>query len=157
MHKCIPVPCLASCIYSIVVCMLWCIMWPCPLACLAPCINCGIHVVMYSYYFLSGLGPQVQKYLWWKKYITVMQLVSLCACLCVCSVCVCLCVFVYMWVCTCVRMYVYAWMCVMRVCFCVSEGNCCPCLTNTWGSGETSRAHTIILGPYYYPFLKWIC
>ncbi|XP_065893144.1 very long chain fatty acid elongase 7-like isoform X2 [Dysidea avara] len=43
-------------------------------SCLAPCVNCGIHIVMYSYYFLSGLGPQVQKYLWWKKYITVMQL-----------------------------------------------------------------------------------
>jgi len=29
---------------------------------------------MYSYYALSALGPSVQKYLWWKKYITIMQL-----------------------------------------------------------------------------------
>lgn len=37
-------------------------------------INSFIHVVMYSYYALSALGPNVQKYLWWKKYITIMQL-----------------------------------------------------------------------------------
>ena len=38
-------------------------------ACLAPCVNSFVHVVMYSYYFLSGMGPAVQKYLWLKKYI----------------------------------------------------------------------------------------
>lgn len=31
---------------------------------------------MYSYYFLSALGPHMQKYLWWKKYLTRMQIVS---------------------------------------------------------------------------------
>ena len=39
-------------------------------------INSFIHVVMYTYYGLSALGPHMQKYLWWKKYLTVMQLVS---------------------------------------------------------------------------------
>ncbi|KAL1420790.1 hypothetical protein MTO96_023829 [Rhipicephalus appendiculatus] len=39
-------------------------------------INSFIHIVMYSYYFLSALGPSVQKYLWWKKYITTMQIVQ---------------------------------------------------------------------------------
>lgn len=29
---------------------------------------------MYSYYALAGLGPQIQPYLWWKKYITQIQL-----------------------------------------------------------------------------------
>lgn len=29
---------------------------------------------MYSYYALAALGPSVQKYLWWKKYITQLQL-----------------------------------------------------------------------------------
>ncbi|KAL1465614.1 hypothetical protein WDU94_005169 [Cyamophila willieti] len=38
-------------------------------------INSFVHVVMYSYYFLAALGPQVQKHLWWKKYITRLQLV----------------------------------------------------------------------------------
>lgn len=39
-------------------------------------LNSAVHVVMYTYYFLSGLGPRFQKYLWWKKYVTTMQLVS---------------------------------------------------------------------------------
>lgn len=38
------------------------------------CINTFIHIIMYSYYFLSALGPAVQKYLWWKRYITIMQI-----------------------------------------------------------------------------------
>lgn len=29
---------------------------------------------MYSYYGLAALGPSIQKYLWWKKYITILQL-----------------------------------------------------------------------------------
>ena len=40
-------------------------------------VNSFIHVVMYSYYALSSLGPHMQKYLWWKKYITKLQLVSI--------------------------------------------------------------------------------
>ncbi|XP_064482616.1 very long chain fatty acid elongase AAEL008004-like [Ornithodoros turicata] len=40
------------------------------------CLNGFVHVVMYSYYFLSLLGPSVQKYLWWKKYLTQFQLVQ---------------------------------------------------------------------------------
>jgi hypothetical protein len=30
---------------------------------------------MYTYYALSAMGPKVQKYLWWKKYLTQFQLV----------------------------------------------------------------------------------
>ncbi|KAI5643773.1 GNS1/SUR4 family domain-containing protein [Phthorimaea operculella] len=37
-------------------------------------LNSIVHVVMYTYYLLSGLGPRFQKYLWWKKYVTKMQL-----------------------------------------------------------------------------------
>jgi hypothetical protein len=40
--------------------------------------NTFIHVAMYTYYFLSSLGPKVQKYLWWKRYLTRLQLVSYC-------------------------------------------------------------------------------
>jgi len=29
---------------------------------------------MYSYYFLSAFGPQMQKFLWWKKYLTQLQI-----------------------------------------------------------------------------------
>lgn len=38
--------------------------------------NSFIHVLMYSYYGLSALGPSVTKYLWWKKYLTIIQLAS---------------------------------------------------------------------------------
>lgn len=31
---------------------------------------------MYAYYLLAALGPEVQKYLWWKKYLTTLQIVS---------------------------------------------------------------------------------
>ncbi|KAJ8299317.1 hypothetical protein KUTeg_023377 [Tegillarca granosa] len=37
-------------------------------------INSFIHVLMYTYYLLSAMGPQMQKYLWWKKYMTTLQL-----------------------------------------------------------------------------------
>ncbi|XP_018496161.1 elongation of very long chain fatty acids protein AAEL008004 [Galendromus occidentalis] len=37
-------------------------------------VNSGIHVVMYTYYFLAALGPHMQPYLWWKKYITKAQI-----------------------------------------------------------------------------------
>ncbi|XP_065912225.1 very long chain fatty acid elongase 4-like [Dysidea avara] len=47
-------------------------------SCVQASINCFVHVIMYSYYFLSGLGPSVQKYLWWKKYVTILQLVQFC-------------------------------------------------------------------------------
>lgn len=39
-------------------------------------INSSIHVLMYGYYGLAALGPQVQKYLWWKKYLTIIQMVG---------------------------------------------------------------------------------
>ena len=39
-------------------------------------LNSGVHVIMYFYYFLAGMGPEYKKYLWWKKYVTKIQLVS---------------------------------------------------------------------------------
>ncbi|XP_071956125.1 very long chain fatty acid elongase 4-like [Antedon mediterranea] len=37
-------------------------------------VNTFIHVVMYGYYLLSACGPAVRKHLWWKKYLTALQL-----------------------------------------------------------------------------------
>ncbi|KAH7639365.1 hypothetical protein DERF_005641 [Dermatophagoides farinae] len=37
-------------------------------------VNSTIHVIMYSYYGLAALGPWIQPFLWWKKYITILQL-----------------------------------------------------------------------------------
>jgi len=39
-------------------------------------LNCVVHVAMYLYYFLAALGPQVQPYLWWKRYLTKLQMVQ---------------------------------------------------------------------------------
>ncbi|CAL8307759.1 unnamed protein product [Lota lota] len=39
-------------------------------------INCSVHIVMYFYYGLSAAGPRFQKFLWWKKYMTAIQLVQ---------------------------------------------------------------------------------
>lgn len=39
-------------------------------------INAFVHILMYSYYFLSSLGPAIQKYLWWKKYLTMIQMIQ---------------------------------------------------------------------------------
>ncbi|CAG9859802.1 unnamed protein product [Phyllotreta striolata] len=44
-------------------------------------INSFIHIIMYTYYMLSAIGPEMQKYLWWKKYVTVLQLVQFVLCL----------------------------------------------------------------------------
>ncbi|XP_075244176.1 very long chain fatty acid elongase 4-like [Convolutriloba macropyga] len=39
-------------------------------------LNSGIHVLMYLYYGLAAIGPHMQKYLKWKRYLTQMQLIQ---------------------------------------------------------------------------------
>ncbi|XP_065348014.1 very long chain fatty acid elongase 4-like isoform X1 [Cloeon dipterum] len=39
-------------------------------------VNSCIHVVMYTYYALAAMGPKIAKFLWWKKYLTIMQLIQ---------------------------------------------------------------------------------
>ncbi|RWS26339.1 elongation of very long chain fatty acids protein-like isoform X2 [Leptotrombidium deliense] len=41
-----------------------------------PVINIFVHAVMYTYYALACAGPEMKKYLWWKKYITQMQMIQ---------------------------------------------------------------------------------
>lgn len=43
---------------------------------LFPIINSLIHTVMYTYYGLTLLGPEVRKFLWWKKYLTTVQMIQ---------------------------------------------------------------------------------
>ena len=38
--------------------------------------NSLVHVVMYFYYLVAAMGPKVQKFLWWKKYLTTFQMVQ---------------------------------------------------------------------------------
>lgn len=40
-------------------------------------INNAVHVIMYLYYMVSAMGPEYQKYLWWKKHLTTVQLVGI--------------------------------------------------------------------------------
>uniref|UniRef100_A0A182MV26 Elongation of very long chain fatty acids protein n=1 Tax=Anopheles culicifacies TaxID=139723 RepID=A0A182MV26_9DIPT len=37
-------------------------------------LNSFVHIVMYFYYMVAALGPQYQKYIWWKKYLTAFQM-----------------------------------------------------------------------------------
>ncbi|XP_069704990.1 very long chain fatty acid elongase 4-like isoform X2 [Periplaneta americana] len=39
-------------------------------------LNSLVHVFMYSYYMIAAMGPRFHRYLWWKKYITWIQLVQ---------------------------------------------------------------------------------
>ncbi|KAK6619059.1 hypothetical protein RUM44_003441 [Polyplax serrata] len=38
--------------------------------------NLFVHIWMYFYYMMAAMGPQYQKYIWWKRHITQMQLVQ---------------------------------------------------------------------------------
>ena len=40
-------------------------------------LNSFIHFLMYTYYGLAAMGPAWQRFLWWKKYMTTFQIVSL--------------------------------------------------------------------------------
>ncbi|XP_057377789.1 elongation of very long chain fatty acids protein 7-like [Daphnia carinata] len=39
-------------------------------------LNTFVHIIMYTYYLFSSMGPKYQKYLWWKKHLTTMQMVQ---------------------------------------------------------------------------------
>ena len=41
-----------------------------------PMFNSLIHLIMYFYYFMAACGPQFQKYLWWKRYLTTFQIIQ---------------------------------------------------------------------------------
>lgn len=55
----------------------WFVMnWvPCGHSFFGPMLNSFVHVVMYSYYGLSSI-PAMRPYLWWKKYLTQLQLIQ---------------------------------------------------------------------------------
>ncbi|GIY54425.1 elongation of very long chain fatty acids protein 7 [Caerostris darwini] len=37
-------------------------------------LNTFVHFIMYFYYGLAAFGKSMQKYLWWKKYLTILQI-----------------------------------------------------------------------------------
>ena len=44
-------------------------------------LNAAVHVIMYAYYFIAALGPSYRRWLWWKKYLTILQLAQFTAAL----------------------------------------------------------------------------
>lgn len=49
------------------------LFYPIPFNSLLPITNTFVHIIMYGYYGLATF-PSIQKYLWWKKYLTTMQI-----------------------------------------------------------------------------------
>lgn len=43
---------------------------------IAVLVNCIVHTIMYTYYGLSVLGDRVKPYLWWKRYLTQIQMIQ---------------------------------------------------------------------------------
>ncbi|KAJ4450529.1 hypothetical protein ANN_01956 [Periplaneta americana] len=39
-------------------------------------LNTFVHIIMYFYYMVAAMGPKFQKYIWWKKYLTTIQMVQ---------------------------------------------------------------------------------
>lgn len=39
-----------------------------------PLVNTFVHSIMYTYYFLATFGLSIQPYLWWKRYLTSLQI-----------------------------------------------------------------------------------
>ncbi|CAL4156238.1 unnamed protein product, partial [Meganyctiphanes norvegica] len=37
-------------------------------------LNSFVHIVMYFYYCVAAMGPRFRKFLWWKRYLTKLQL-----------------------------------------------------------------------------------
>ncbi|CAK1603822.1 unnamed protein product [Parnassius mnemosyne] len=64
--------------HSIMMIGTWTILkyWPSHTLIFIGFLNSLVHVFMYTYYGLSALGPNVAKYLFWKKHMTTFQLVQ---------------------------------------------------------------------------------
>ncbi|KAG4079957.1 hypothetical protein HA402_006269 [Bradysia odoriphaga] len=39
-------------------------------------LNSFVHIFMYFYYMVAAMGPKYRKFLWWKKYMTWIQLIQ---------------------------------------------------------------------------------
>ncbi|RWR98932.1 elongation of very long chain fatty acids protein-like protein [Dinothrombium tinctorium] len=39
-------------------------------------LNSFVHIIMYTYFGLAAIGPRMNKYLWWKRYLTMIQMIQ---------------------------------------------------------------------------------
>lgn len=65
--------------HSVVPILGWLYLWyrvGIPAISLFSFLNSAVHVMMYSYYALAALGPRIQPYLWWKRYLTMIQIIQ---------------------------------------------------------------------------------
>ena len=63
--------------HAVMPCLVWTAIkfYPYPAAMMTLVLNSFVHVVMYGYYYMASV-PEYKTFLWWKKYITVVQLVQ---------------------------------------------------------------------------------
>ncbi|KAI4473086.1 hypothetical protein M0804_015492 [Polistes exclamans] len=43
-------------------------------------LNTFVHIIMYFYYMVAAMGPRYQRYIWWKKYLTTLQMLLFTEC-----------------------------------------------------------------------------
>ena len=57
--------------------MTWCAMkfHPYTNCALTIVLNSFVHILMYTYYYMAS-EPKLKRHLWWKKYITITQLIQ---------------------------------------------------------------------------------
>ena len=39
-------------------------------------LNTFVHIIMYFYYMVSAMGPRYARFIWWKKYLTTIQMIQ---------------------------------------------------------------------------------
>lgn len=39
-------------------------------------VNTFVHIIMYVYYMMAAMGPQYRRFIWWKKYLTNLQMIQ---------------------------------------------------------------------------------
>ncbi|KAL3269867.1 hypothetical protein HHI36_008924, partial [Cryptolaemus montrouzieri] len=37
-------------------------------------VNSFVHIFMYTYYMIAAMGREYHVYIWWKKYLTALQM-----------------------------------------------------------------------------------
>ncbi|GBN38037.1 Elongation of very long chain fatty acids protein 4 [Araneus ventricosus] len=58
--------------------VIWCATTPDPafFIIINMLLNTFVHIIMYFYYGLSAFGKSIQKYLWWKRHLTLLQIIQ---------------------------------------------------------------------------------
>ncbi|CAL8068632.1 unnamed protein product [Calicophoron daubneyi] len=74
-------------------------------------VNGSIHVIMYTYYAIAALGPAWRRYLWWKRYLTILQMIQFVSGIWVCIAAVAMGCVHYPWFYYCTMVYIATILC----------------------------------------------